>query len=430
MHLLSAVILICCNILFINAQELPTDLSKSFERSQQRYQSDIDESIEDLDAAFTKLLAKHVKAYEKLERSLKKKGEIDGLKAVSARLRQLKKTTGVNVFGAEVEEKQSVDMDALAPAAQALERAYVQATGEELMAAHKDMSAAIESFKEAVIEERKRLVKGDRLDAAEQMEQFAQELSVAVLADRLQRCCDKTLTLSPLMVGAVPLGAAPTVGIELFRFLTAPAKPLAINAHGALVAPEIELRGTVGFDEQGFMQIQQGSFVAAIDAAAMVAAVERANALSVEALIQTDDLNQQGPARIISFSLDGSQRNLTIGQSGNALVLRLRTANSGLNGTKPEIKLGIIENNQAIHVLFSYEPGVLRWWWNGVEAQSKELTGDLQNWDVSHGLVFGDEYRDSRPWRGRLGHIRILAGAVDEGYALRAFANSQQVFKK
>ena len=428
---LRSLILICCCAVLLCSQELPEDLSKSFERSQQRFHADIDQAIEDLEETFEKHLSKHVKSYEKLERQLKKKGEIDGLKAVSARLRQLKKPAAVNVFGAEVGEKQAIDTSALATEAQQLEQEYTTRAGDALATTLHEISEALEDFKEAVIDERKRMVKDDRLDAAEQLEAFAGNLSVAICEERLHKVCEKSLSISPLMAGGIAIAGSMTTqaGIELFRFSGEQAKPFALNDKGMLSASTWEQRGDAAIDEHGFLAIKQGSFVAAIDSAAVIAAVERAQAVSIEAIIQTDNLNQSGPARIISFSLDGSQRNFTIGQSGNALVLRLRTTNSGNNGTKPEIRLGTIADNKPMHLMLTYKPGILQWWLNGEMMSSEELSGDLSNWDASHGLVIGDEYRDSRPWIGRVGQVRLHAGLVEAASAARAFAASSKYLK-
>ncbi len=46
---------------------------------------------------------------------------------------------------------------------------------------------------------------------------------------------------------------------------------------------------------------------------------------------------QRGPARIVSVSSDSGHRNLTLGQQGDALTIRLRTPSSGYNGEKPEM---------------------------------------------------------------------------------------------
>ena len=46
--------------------------------------------------------------------------------------------------------------------------------------------------------------------------------------------------------------------------------------------------------------------------------------LTVEMWLQTEDLNQSGPARILSYSRNTDLRNFTVGQSRDKLVVRLR----------------------------------------------------------------------------------------------------------
>lgn len=52
--------------------------------------------------------------------------------------------------------------------------------------------------------------------------------------------------------------------------------------------------------------------------------------------VQTADLQQNGPARILSYSFDTGLRNFTLGQEGPDLILRVRSPMSGENGASPE----------------------------------------------------------------------------------------------
>jgi hypothetical protein len=57
------------------------------------------------------------------------------------------------------------------------------------------------------------------------------------------------------------------------------------------------------------------------------------NALSVAARVRPDDLTPKRPARILSFSLDPRNRNFTLGQRHRNMLLRVRTPQTGPNGT-------------------------------------------------------------------------------------------------
>jgi hypothetical protein len=56
--------------------------------------------------------------------------------------------------------------------------------------------------------------------------------------------------------------------------------------------------------------------------------------------MQTNNLEQTGPARIVTYSLDPVNRNFTLGQIRDTLTLRLRTPGSGLNGANPALYTG------------------------------------------------------------------------------------------
>ncbi len=125
------------------------------------------------------------------------------------------------------------------------------------------------------------------------------------------------------------------------------------------------------------------------------------NALTIEAIIVPDSLNQKGPARIIGSSLDGYSRNFSLCQEGANLVLRLRTTKNSNNGTSPEVVLGRMSEGQTHHVIVTYRPGTLKFYLDGRAINVKTLDGDFSNWDA-YPLVFGNEYKDDRPWKGRL----------------------------
>jgi hypothetical protein len=61
------------------------------------------------------------------------------------------------------------------------------------------------------------------------------------------------------------------------------------------------------------------------------------NQLSLLVFMQTSDLDQSGPARIITYSQDPGNRNFTLGQVHDTLTFRLRTPASGANGTNPAL---------------------------------------------------------------------------------------------
>ena len=77
--------------------------------------------------------------------------------------------------------------------------------------------------------------------------------------------------------------------------------------------------------------------------------------------IATADLDQSGPARIVSISGDPFRRNFTLGQEGSDLALRLRTPVTGINGTNPELAVPEFFTDSGWHrLVVTYNGLVLR----------------------------------------------------------------------
>ncbi len=77
--------------------------------------------------------------------------------------------------------------------------------------------------------------------------------------------------------------------------------------------------------------------------------------------VATADLEQTGPARIVSVSATPYYRNLTVGQEGQDLVVRVRMPLTGLNGTVPELVFPNIFVDEDPHQLIvTYDGLALR----------------------------------------------------------------------
>lgn len=77
--------------------------------------------------------------------------------------------------------------------------------------------------------------------------------------------------------------------------------------------------------------------------------------------LQADQKLQTGPARIVSISNDAFQRNLTLGQEGDDLIIRVRSPITGANGRNPELVVPDVFKNRLAHLLvLSYQPDLIR----------------------------------------------------------------------
>jgi hypothetical protein len=134
---------------------------------------------------------------------------------------------------------------------------------------------------------------------------------------------------------------------------------------------------------------------------------------SLVAEIESLDLKQGGPARIVSFSENSTLRNFSLCQEGDHLVLRLRTTKTGTNGNNPQVKLGKIEAGKAVHVAVSYQPGVLLFAMDGKTLPVQQIEGDFSNWQP-YQLLLGNEWKDDRAWKGSIRSFSLHSKALTE----------------
>ncbi|MDT7041553.1 VanZ family protein [Candidatus Nitronereus thalassa] len=90
--------------------------------------------------------------------------------------------------------------------------------------------------------------------------------------------------------------------------------------------------------------------------------------VTIEAWFQPSDIDQKGPARIISYSKESDSVNFILGQERQNVVFRLRTPLTGETGTKPELYTTDAPLNlNMMHVVATYRPGYETLYLNGQE---------------------------------------------------------------
>jgi hypothetical protein len=84
-------------------------------------------------------------------------------------------------------------------------------------------------------------------------------------------------------------------------------------------------------------------------------AITNANALSVEAWIKPANTTLGGPSRIVTVSLNPSERNFTVGQSKISYIVRLNATTNSVNGT-PAFETPLNALTTALtHVVFTWD---------------------------------------------------------------------------
>ena len=97
-----------------------------------------------------------------------------------------------------------------------------------------------------------------------------------------------------------------------------------------------------------------------------VCSLKKTNRLSIAIWLQPDNLEQDGPARIVSLSKDPDHRNFTLGQSGSRLNFRVRTPLTGLNGSNVELLTPpILTTDKPQFVVATFHRGESKLFCNG-----------------------------------------------------------------
>ncbi|MEM9626357.1 MAG: VanZ family protein [Pseudomonadota bacterium] len=97
--------------------------------------------------------------------------------------------------------------------------------------------------------------------------------------------------------------------------------------------------------------------------------IKAADAFTIEAELASLALDQQGPARIVSMSIDQQRRNFTLGQDGGRLSLRIRNTVNGDNGIERQVftEDGVLSGSWQ-HWIARYDQGVTTLFVDGVEV--------------------------------------------------------------
>ncbi len=205
--------------------------------------------------------------------------------------------------------------------------------------------------------------------------------------------------------GVTTLGremASPAAYAPVFRWPTTAEQPSHI----------LQPRGQARIDPAGTMRVGLGACTVEGADNALLQACKRTGELTILVALRAATPYQTGPARIVTFSRDPGNRNFTLGHDRDRIVWRLRTPQTGPNGTNPQLTLCRAPFPQAAHLAVTYKQGMTRCYVNGTEVfASRKVTGNFSNWEAAH-LLFGDEWSGGRDWTGTLADIAIFARAL------------------
>lgn len=151
----------------------------------------------------------------------------------------------------------------------------------------------------------------------------------------------------------------------------------------------------------------------------LIDSIRASGEMTVEAWIVPDNLNQQGPARLVSVSNGATLRNFTLGQGlFNGLptdTFNMRTRHTGTNlDGEPMLATPAGSAHLGLqHVVYTRTPGgnaVL--YVDGTVQSTADLGGNFSNWDSGYRLALANEIGASRPWLGSMHLVAIYDRAL------------------
>ena len=162
----------------------------------------------------------------------------------------------------------------------------------------------------------------------------------------------------------------------------------------------LQLSGTEWADGGGLRNVS-GKAQASLDhSRKLFDRINASRAFTIEAWVIPDNNTQDGPARIVSYSLDTGQRNFTMGQNAIYYQLRNRSAGTDNNGTPALEALDPQVDTTLTHVAMTFDEATGRKVYINGQLAIEENTADTLDWTDDQLLVLGNEVTDDRLWQG------------------------------
>ncbi len=133
----------------------------------------------------------------------------------------------------------------------------------------------------------------------------------------------------------------------------------------------------------------------------MIKSIQETGAFTIEAWITPGNTTLKGPARIVTLSRNGSERNFTLGQDGSKFDVRCRSTKTDKNGLPSLSSTSKSLSTDLTHVVFTLSKDhVSRIYLNGKLNNEGKVDGDLKAWKTNVQFALGNEVKDDRQWKG------------------------------
>ena len=195
----------------------------------------------------------------------------------------------------------------------------------------------------------------------------------------------------------------------------------AMDSSGVGTPIMLQLQGTQWEDGGGLRNVSGKAQASLEHSQKLFNRIDASKAYTVEAWVIPDDTAQDGPARIVSYSIDTGTRNFTLGQNAIYFQLRNRSQNTSNNGTPALEPLEPQVSTNLQHVVATFDEATGRKVYiDGVLAMAEDTADQLQ-WSNDQLLVIGNEATDNRLWKGVLHMVAIHDQALNAAQVKQNF---------
>ncbi len=186
--------------------------------------------------------------------------------------------------------------------------------------------------------------------------------------------------------------------------------------------------GEVSYSQSGQrLHLHEESWLESGSAAPLNDALVSAGALTIEMVLRPSNLTQEGPAQMFGIGVTALSANVSIGQSGSRVEVRLRTSATNPDGTRPHLVSGDgVLTGRWQHLVFVRRGSHHQLFVDGVRCAQAEVSGDLSAWNASYPMCVGNVHRGGFPWSGTMGRIVLAAHAWSDEAIQEAYRTWQQ----
>ncbi len=183
----------------------------------------------------------------------------------------------------------------------------------------------------------------------------------------------------------------------------------------------VEDPGNISWMPGGGLRVHTATLAKSAEPATkIIEACKASNEITIVAWVRPDNKDLAGPARIVSCSVNQSNRNFTLGQDTTGYQIRLRTTTTGNNGYDPPVRVpDTVFTSKVSKLAYTRNAaGEAKFYIDGDEAASETIPGDMSNWDDSYLLGIAHELSREedlgRFWLGEYYFVAVYSRALTQ----------------